>query len=91
MIFCLPPSLSGRGTKRCSQAKTGASSIDFRVSFAKEVLLGMALGDFFMLQIFGTPSLPAPGTKRTPQAVEPHVLTLFCPLLEIALGDNFML
>ena len=68
MIFCLPPSLSGRGTKRCSQAKTGASSIDFRVSFAKEVLLGMALGDFFMLQIFGTPSLPAPGTKRCHQA-----------------------
>ena len=46
------------------------------VSFAKNVLLGMALGDIFMLQIFGTPSLPAPGTKRTPQTVEPHVLTL---------------
>ena len=76
MNFWLQPSLPARGTKRCPQAKTGASSIDFRVSFAKKVLLGMALGDFFMLQIFGTPSLPAPGTKRTPQAVEPHVLTL---------------
>ena len=76
MIFCLPPSLLGQGTKRCSQAKTGPSTIHYRVSFGKEVLLGMALGDIFMLQIFGTPSLPAPGTKRTPQTVEPHVLTL---------------
>ena len=45
------------------KAKTGVSSIDFRVPFGKEVLLRMALGDIFMLRIFGTPSLLAAGTK----------------------------
>ena len=65
------------------QAKTGCSTIDYRVSFGKDVLLGKALGDIFMLQTFGTPSLPSsyvknrlptslstPGSKKCPKAVE---------------------
>ena len=83
MISWLPPSLPAWGPDRCPQAKTGCSTIDYRVSFGKEVLLGQALGDIFLLQTFGTPSLlssyvidrlptslSSPGSKRCPQAVE---------------------
>ena len=64
MNFWLQPSvLAPLQAQNGPKAKTGVSSIDFRVPFGKEVLLRMALGDIFMLRIFGIPSLPAAGTK----------------------------
>ena len=55
MNFWLQPSvLAPLQAQNGPKAKTGVLSIDFRVPFGKEVLLRMALGDIFMLRIFGT-------------------------------------
>ena len=43
--FWAPTRTSSLRHKRCPQAQTGPSTIDYRVSFDKQVLLGMTLGD----------------------------------------------
>ena len=47
--FRIPPSQPAPGSKRCPQGSSGGSAIDSRASFGKEVLLGIVLGDIFIL------------------------------------------
>ena len=52
--FWIPPPQPAPASQRCAQSRSGSPAIDFRVSFAKEVLLRMIRGDIDILEIFGS-------------------------------------
>ena len=81
--FGLTPSRLAPGSKKCPQARSGGSGIDFGAYFCKEVLSGIVSSkDEFSCSEFLAPTLTSSSRHRiVPKlSLESYLLTLGFPL-----------